>query len=154
MHKDMFWILIPAGAVSIGCAVFGVVGLFSPALLGWNAPIPLVVETGLVAFTLMPLLWILAFRLHLKSFWVYRSTRPVEMNVRIEVEEGSDHDSYFAILRHKTTDHGDDRIPVYPPNWCAKTISTDALARVYFDPKSNKPLVIELNGKRLWSMAL
>ena len=154
MHKDLFWILIPAGVISIGCAAFGFVGLFSPALLGWPSSIPIAVKIGLVVFTLMPLLWILAFRLHLKSFWVYRSTRPTEMNVRIEVAEGSDHNSYFAILRYGEMEPGDERIPVYPPNWNARAIGTDTLARVFFDPKSKKPLVIEINGNLLWSMAL
>jgi hypothetical protein len=154
MHKDLFWILMPAGVISICCAAFGFVGLFSPALLGWHSSIPLSVKIGLIVFALMPLLWILSFRLHLKSFWVYRSTHPTEMNVTIEVDEGSDHNSYFAILRCGEMGPGDERIPVYPPNWNVRTIGTDALARVFFDPKSKKPLVIEIDGKRLWSMAL
>ena len=154
MHKDLFWTLILAGAISICCAAFGFVGLFSPALLGWDSPIPLVVKIALAVLALMPLLWILAFRLHLKSFWVYRSMLPTEMNVRIEVDEGSDHNSYFAILKHGEMESGDERIPVYPPNWNARAIGTDTSALVFFDPESKRPLVIEIDGKRLWSMAL
>lgn len=154
IHRDLFRILVPAGVISVACSVFGWIGLFAPSLLGWPSSSPLVVEVLLGILAAMPLLWCLSFRLHLRSLWVYRNTRPVTMNVNVKVEEDSEATQYYALLRLPGDSNRIEQVPVYPPRWDAKSIGKETPAHVFIDPRSSKPSVIEIDGKRLWTMAL
>jgi hypothetical protein len=154
IHKDAFHILIPAGLITAGCAVFGWIGLLSPDLLDWPSPSPLIVKVGLFVLGSAPLLWFLAFRLHLRSLWVYRNTKPITMSLQIKVEKDSESTNYYALLFSAEAKGKVQEIPVYQPRWNLQLIGADEQALVFIDPKSGKPLVIEINGRRLWTMAL
>jgi hypothetical protein len=151
IHRDVVRLLISSGIVSVGCAVFGWTGLFSPESLGWPPVNPWVVKILLAVLGCMPILWFLAFRLHLRSFWVYRNTKPIRMNVGIEIEEDNESTRFYALL---TPDSGSvRRIPVYPPRWNPQLVAPNTVAQVFIDPVSGKPLVVEIDGRRLWTMA-
>ncbi len=155
IHKDMLGELVLSGTLCIGCAAFGLVGLFSPDLFGWNSPNPFLVNIGLVILVLMPFIWIPGLLLHLRSASVYRTTLPVCMNVRIEIEESDDVDipkKYFVILKKGEIESQEERIRVRTTGWNRKPIERTMSGLVFFDPESKKPLVIEIDGKRLWSM--
>jgi hypothetical protein len=152
IHGDVLRFLVPAGIVSVGCAIFGWIGLFSPRVLGWPPTNPLAVNVSLAVLGLMPLLWLLAFRLHLRSLWVYGNTKPVTMNVQVKVEEDSESTRYYALLRSDPDSEYIQQVPVYPPRWNAKSIGDWTSAYVFVDPVSAKPMVIEINGERLWTM--
>jgi hypothetical protein len=152
IHRDLFRMLVPAGIVCLACSVFGWIGLIAPNLLGWPASTPLVARVLLSVLAAMPLLWFLAFRLHLRSLWVYRNTSPVAMNVDVKIEEDSDSTQYYALLRVPGDGHRIERVPVFPPRWDVGAIGKETPARVFIDPRSSKPSVIEIDGKRLWTM--
>lgn len=155
IHKDLRVETVLSGAMCIGCAAFGLTGLFSPAFFGWKSPSPFLVKLCLAVLVSMPLVWIPGFLLNLRSTCAYKTTLPERMNVRIEVEESDDVDTparYFAILEQRRTGSGEDRIRVRAAGWNPKTSGTTISALVFFDSRSKNPLVIEIDGKRLWSM--
>lgn len=153
LHKDLALYLTCAGVISIACGIFGWVGFFAPELLGWPESTQLTLQILLVVLGCMPIMVAFAVRLHLRAYWVYRNITPEKMQVQIEIEEGSDSTSYFAVLLSSGSEQAQ-RVPVYTPGWNAKTLQGINLADVFFDPVSRKPLVIEIDGRRLWSMAL
>jgi hypothetical protein len=153
VHKDLFRYLIPGGIISILCGIFGWLGISSPNSLGWPTSSPLIVKGILVILGCMPLLWLFAYRLQLRSFWVYRHTPPVTMYLKIEIQKDSDSTSYYALLRSSPDSPLIQKIPVYPPSWKTESHIENRPARVFIDPRSAKPLVIEMGENRLWTMA-
>jgi MFS family permease len=140
-----------SGAASIGCVAFSLIGLFSPDIFGWKSPNPFLVNIGLVVLMLFPLLWIFGLLAHLRSAHAYRTTLPKSMNVRIEIVESDDVDiptKYFAVFNQGETGSGEGRIRV---RTTAKLEETTTSGLVFFDPDTNEPLVIEIDGKRLWA---
>ena len=154
IHRDLRRILVPSGLISAGCAVFGWIGLIRPGILGWGLSIPPIVKAMLFILGCMPILWFLGFRLHLRSLWVYRHVKPVTMSARVEVEEEGDHTSYYVLLESPVDNTQLEHIPVYPPQWDARSVMAGSIARVFKDPVSGRPMVIEIEGRCLWSMAL
>lgn len=153
IHRDLLHVLAPGAAGALACGIFGVVGLVAPHLLDWTSP-PLLVKIALGLLAGMPLLYIAAFRLHLKSRWVYRNTKPRTATVTVKIDESTDSTSYYVLLRFQENSEQTEEIPVYPPRWDVSAIKPETPANVFIDPRSSKPLVFEFEGKRLWSMAL
>lgn len=154
IHRDMHRVLIPAGVISVGLAIIGWIGLFRPDLLNWPSSNPVIVKGILIVLGCMPVLWFFSFRLHLRSLWVYQHVKPIMMDVKVIIEEGSDHTSYYVLLETTSASSHVQKIPVYPTRWDSRSVVEGTPARVFKDPTSGKPLVIEIDGKRLWTMAL
>jgi hypothetical protein len=74
------------------------------------------------------------------------------MNLQVKVEEDSESTRYYALLRSHLDSGHIQQIPVYPPRWNAKSIGDWTSAYVFVDPVSARPMVIEVNGERLWTM--
>ena len=144
--------LIPAALISLASAVFAAVGLIEPARLGWPAPGPWWVTTALVMLLCLPIAWLLAFRLHLRSLWIVRNETTVDMQVQLVVEEASDSTSHYACLRDSADAAVLRRVPVYPPPGDLEPLREPQPAKVYMDRVSGKPVGIEVRGRRLWAM--
>jgi hypothetical protein len=138
--------LIAAGLVSLAAAIFAAVGLTEPTLLGWPGPAPLWGRIGLVLLLCAPIAWLLVARRHLRSLWVLRNEPPVDMYVELERAEDS---LYYATLRPAPGDGVLHRLPVYPPSGNVEGLQP---AKVYMDIESGKPMIIEVQGHRLWAM--
>jgi hypothetical protein len=154
VDRDVFGKLILAGIISTVCGVFGWVGLIFPEWLGWSPETPLLVKGSLFVLGCMPLLWFFSFRLHLRSVWVYQNTKPITMYLQVQVKEDSDGKSYYALLRSDQYSQEFQQIPVYPPRWDISSMESIVPVAVFVDPASAKPMVIENDGKRLWTLAL
>jgi hypothetical protein len=102
----------------------------------------------------LPIVWLVAFWLHRRSVRVLRNQTPVEMYAQIEVVQDSDSTSYYACLRDAPGAAVLYRVPVYPPSGAVDELREPRQARVYMDRGSGKPMVIETQGKRLWTMRL
>ena len=137
--------LIAVGLVSLAAAIFAALGLTEPTMLGWPGPAPLWGRVGLVLLLCAPIAWLLAARGQLRSLWVLRNEPPVEMYVELERVQ----DGYFANLRPDPGEAVLHRVAVYPPSGNVAGLQQ---AKVYMDIESGKPMVIELEGRRLWAM--
>ena len=137
--------LVAAGLVSLAAAVFAAIGLNEPTMLGWPGPAPLWGRIGLVLLLCAPIAWLLAARGQLRSLWVLRNEPPIEMYLELEHAKGT----YYACLRAAPAEAVLHRVPIYPPS-----VAVDGLqpAKVYMDIESGKPMVIEVQGHRLWAM--
>jgi hypothetical protein len=153
-HRDLVWRLTLAGVVAALAAAFGWAGFFAPELLGWPAATPLAVDVMLLVLGALPLLWLLAFRRHLRALRLYRSGTPVTMNLHVEVESDSDSTAYFAVVGSDEVPAYSGRIAVHAPGWDVADLAGETTARVWLDPVSAKPLVFEVGDRRLWSMDL
>jgi hypothetical protein len=137
--------LVAAGLVSLAAAIFAAIGLNEPTMLGWTGPAPLWGRVGLVLLLCAPIAWLLAARGQLRSLWVLRNEPPVEMYVELERVK----DSYYANLRAAPGETVLHRVPIYPPS---ATVDGLQPAKVYMDIESGKPMVLEVQGHRLWAM--
>jgi hypothetical protein len=137
--------LVAAGLVSLAAAIFAAIGLNEPTMLGWTGPAPLWGRVGLVLLLCAPIGWLLAARGQLRSLWVLRNEPPVEMYVELERVK----DSYYANLRAAPGETVLHRVPIYPPS---ATVDGLQPAKVYMDIESGKPMVLEVQGHRLWAM--
>ena len=139
--------LIAAGLVSLAAAIFAAVGLTEPTLLGWPGPAPLWGRIGLVLLLCAPIAWLLVARGQLRSLWVLRNEPPIDMYV--ELERGEHSNAFYASLRAAPGDAVLHRVAVYPPS---VSIEGSQPAKVYMDIESGKPMVIEVEGRRLWTI--
>jgi hypothetical protein len=154
VHRDLVLRLTGAGVVAVLAATFGWVGFFAPERLGWPAATPLAVDVMLLALGALPLLWLLAFRRHLRALRLYRNGVPVTMKLHVEVESDSDSTSYFAVVGSDEVNASRGRIAVHAPGCDVADLAAETTARVWLDPVSAKPLVFEVGDRRLWSMDL
>jgi hypothetical protein len=145
--------LIPAGLISLAGGIFAAMGLLEPARLGWSVPAPLAVKVGLIALLALPVVWLLAFRHDLQSRWVLTDESPVTMYAHIETEETSDSTAYYVCLRAAADAPVQQRVAVHRPRGTLDGLRTPQAARVFIDSRSGMPLVVEVPGHRLWTMA-
>lgn len=137
--------VIAGGLVCLAAAIFAAVGLNEPTLLGWPGPAPLWGRIGLVLLLCAPIAWLLGARVHLRSLWVLRNEPPIEMYVELERVQ----DSLFANLRAAPGDTVLHRVPIYRPS---DSVEGCQPAKVYMDIESGKPMIIEVQGHRLWAI--
>jgi len=154
IHKDSYPYLIPGGLISLASGAFAAIGLLEPSRLGWTEPAPLWVKIALGLLLCLPIVWLVAFRLHLRSVWVLRNETPVEMYAQIEVVQDSESTSYYACLRDAPGGAVIHRLPVYALFGKSDLPREPQPAKVFIDRLSRKPMVIELQGKRWWTRAL
>lgn len=92
-----------------------------------------------------------------RLMWIYRNVPPEAMRVSIEIDRGSDSTNYYAMLKPTTPSKQMItrwKVAVYNPSWNVELIRNEEVrARVYSDPNSGKPAVIETDFGVLWRMA-
>lgn len=151
IHRDLYRYLIPSSIISIVSGMFGWVGLVAPQLLGWSLTTPFFVKALLFILGCLPILSFFSFRNALKSTHAFYNETPLTMYLEIETEKDSESTSYYACLQHSKEGNIVYRIPVYPPSWNCESVG-QVSAQVFIDSVSKKPLVVEVKGKRLWSL--
>jgi hypothetical protein len=153
IHKDSYPYLIPGGLIALASGVFAAIGLLEPSRLGWTEPAPLWVKIALAVLLCLPIVWLVAFRLHLRSVWVLRNETPVEMYAQIEVVQDSESTSYYACLRDAPGGAVIHRVPVYALFGKTDLPREPQPAKVFVERSSGKPMVVEMQGKRWWTRA-
>jgi hypothetical protein len=152
-------------AVIILVLIFGIISLilyFDPSLINTPAEqyqgnlIWLVLGMVFVTFGVVSFFLVGRWARHL--IWIFHNVIPVPMNLVLKVEEGSENTQYYAHLTPIVINIPDQkiwRIALWgSPHQNMKThIGRDIKAQVYFDPRSNRPAVIESEFGLLWAMA-
>lgn len=145
--------------------VFGLISLilyFDPSLL--NTPVEQYKShlVWLLVGTLFVVLAILSFflvgRWSRRLLWIVYHTVPCSMHLVLKVEEDSESTQYYAHLTPANNDPRNQRIwrialgdPLHEN--IKAIIGRDIKVQVYFDPKSDRPAVIESEFGLLWAMA-
>jgi hypothetical protein len=152
-------------SVLMGLAGLVPIGLFfDPAILGIGAKqqadyrgqsLFLMVGIGFVCFALF---FVVIFTFwSQRLLWIWQNTIPVPMNLSINIHRGMDSTTYDAILRFEASGKKDWIVGLYSPSWPQKDLQSlqnqTICAKVYFDPKSQHPAVIETELGLLWAMA-
>jgi hypothetical protein len=144
-----------------GCA--SVILFFNPALLGIAAQhqfqyrsqsIFLFVGIGFVGFAL--LFVVILTRWSRRLLWIWRNTTPTPMHLLITINRSMELTSYRAILRLNANDAQDWSVRLYSPSWPVEDLQSlqhqTIQAKVYFDPHSKRPAVMETRLGLLWAM--
>jgi hypothetical protein len=92
-----------------------------------------------------------------RLLWIWRNTLPEWMYLSIDIDRSLDSTDYSAILRVEASGDRDWSVRLYRPSWPASALQSlqnqTILAKVYFDPKSRRPAVMETEQGLLWAMA-
>jgi hypothetical protein len=76
------------------------------------------------------------------------------MQLSIGIRKSSDSTDYQAILSANSNPETAWHVTLYSPSWNVEDLQvTTTPAKVYFDPKSQRPAVIETERGLLWAMA-
>jgi hypothetical protein len=145
--------MLGAQIVSIGLILSGLIAIrlfIDPTFLGGrNANgewIWLWVGCGFILFGVFS--FITATRCVLRLMWILHNTQPRLMQLSIKIDRGMDTTDYTAILDN------DWRVRIYSPGWKVQKLQEIPIpAQVYFDPKNDRPAVIETKQGFLWAMA-
>ena len=154
-------------AVSLLVFLFGLVSLLlfiQPSLVG--TPVeqqasyrgdPIWLFVGIGFLLLATFFLIVPGRWSRRLLWILKNVKPEPMNLSIQIDKDSDHTSYFALLNADQEGlMGEARwkVSLYPPSWDITVLQGRQVpVKVYFDPESKKPGVIETQQGLLWSMA-
>ena len=100
---------------------------------------------------------IVASRKSRHLIWILDNVKPEPMKVAIEIEYWSDSVDYYAILstdRKETEGKPLGKVSLYGPVWNVEVLAGRQVpAKVYLDPKTKKPAVIETEFGLLWVAA-
>jgi hypothetical protein len=154
-----------AWSVSLLLILFGVLSLllyFRPTVIG--------VEPGSTSIYEGNLTWLVLGALFVVSGMIFLSiayrwprhllqvlsTQPAKpMRLKVEVEEDSDHTQYYANLTDSAAD-GDPkgwRVSLWAPSAdMQKLVGRELSTKVYLDPRTAEPAVIEYVDGYLWAM--
>jgi hypothetical protein len=92
-----------------------------------------------------------------RLLWIWCNTLPERMYLSIDIDRSLDSTDYSAILRVEASGDRDWVVRLYRPSWPASALQSlrnqTIPAKVYFDPKSRRPAVIETEQGLLWAMA-
>jgi hypothetical protein len=156
-HQRDIWALrrymLVAQIASIGIILFGLVAIalfIDPTFLGGrrgkSESIWLWVGCGFILFGVF--LIVVATRWTLRLMWIWRNTQPRSMQLAMKISRSSDTTDYTAILDDRW------RVRIYSPGWKVQQLQEISIpALVYFDPKTDRPAVIETEQGLLWAMA-
>jgi hypothetical protein len=85
--------------------------------------------------------------------WIQENVTPEIMNLSIAINSWSDSTDYTATLSIDAAGQKDWVVNLYRPLWDVKTVQDQLIsAKVYFDPKSQQPVVIETAQGFLWAI--
>ena len=86
--------------------------------------------------------------------WIQANVTPEIMSLSISIKSWSDSTDYIATLRIDEAGQKDWVVHIYCPSWNVETVKNQSIpAKVYFDPKSHQPVVIETAQGFLWAIA-
>ncbi len=89
-----------------------------------------------------------------RLLWIWKNVSPQLMQLSIRIKKRSDSTDYQAILSNNAGQAQTWNVTLYSPAWPVEDLQgTTTLAKVYFDPKSQRPAVIETEEGLLWAMA-
>ena len=90
-----------------------------------------------------------------RLLWIYKTTSPISMEMKLEKREDSDSTSYFAYLtREDENIHEGWKTGLYAPSFDTQPfLENENQVQVYIDPKNNHPAVIKTRQGLLWVMA-
>jgi hypothetical protein len=75
------------------------------------------------------------------------------MNLSIEVDDGSDQTTYYALLGSDDGRFGW-KLMLYSPSWDTELLGPEREdVKVYFDPENGKPAIVECKHGFLWGIA-
>jgi hypothetical protein len=149
---------------SVLVSMFGLLALYlyiSPALVGdplglnrysRSEPVWLIIGIGFIVFGIFCGVW--STRWSRRLLWIWKNVSPQSMQLSVLVEKWTDSTDYRAVLRADSNSEEVWRVSLYGPSWNVEELQrTTASAKVYFDPKSKRPAVIETEWGLLWAMA-
>jgi hypothetical protein len=163
------WITYFASSLIAGFGIIAICLFFNPAFVGVR---PEQVETyqGVwvwlvvgIMFTLFSLFGILYLgRWIRRALWLLQKVPPKRMMVSIKTVQGSDSTEYYAYLREETVEQPAWKVTLTPdpsPRGRGsfhsfrgqKYPEQEIVARVYLDPKTKKPAVIESEYGLFWA---
>ena len=88
-----------------------------------------------------------------RCMWIYRNMIPIPMILNFRIEESSDSTDYFALLESQSSQERW-QIALLPIAIKKRfSAQTNIPSRVYFDPVTQSPLVVETHEGVLWGMA-
>lgn len=90
-----------------------------------------------------------------RLLWIRENVAPSIMNLSLEVDDGSDSTTFYALLVPVAgTRNTGWRMSLWakPPN-LRRFLNKEFSSRVYFDPESGRPAVVDFDHGILWSMA-
>jgi hypothetical protein len=89
-----------------------------------------------------------------RLLWIWKNVSPQQMQLSIRIRKSSDSTDYQAILNTNLNSEIAWHVTLYSPSWNVEDLqATTTLAKVYFDPKSQRPAVMETERGLLWAMA-
>jgi hypothetical protein len=89
-----------------------------------------------------------------KLLWIWKNVSPQQMQLSIRIRKSSDSTDYQAILSANSNPATAWHVTLYSPSWKVEDLQgTTTPAKVYFDPKSQRPAVMETEQGLLWAMA-
>ena len=156
---------IIAWSASIFLAAFGVVFLLlflRPSLIGVSPDSimdyegkPIWLVFGMLFVILGMVFQRIAYRWPRHLLYVLRSQQAKPMRLQIKVEEDSDHTQYYACLSDDTGGANPKgwRVGLWAPSPDIRgLIGNELNAKVYIDPQTANPAVIEFANGYLWAM--
>jgi hypothetical protein len=89
-----------------------------------------------------------------RLLWIWKNVSPQQMQLSIRIRKSSDSTDYQAILSAYTNPETTWHVTLYSPSWNVEDLQVATTpAKVYFDPKSQRPAVMETEWGLLWAMA-
>jgi hypothetical protein len=89
--------------------------------------------------------------------WILRNVSPEAMLLSIQIDHDSDNTSYYALLSKTTGDTKEGegwKVSIYNPSWDVTGLQEiEVPAKVYQEPGTDLPAVIETEQGLLWRMA-
>jgi hypothetical protein len=160
IHRDMRWPIYVGVPLALFIAIGGLAltllyvfrhDLLLPLFGGELPPAGVAILAGFVWLLLGPVA-LYSARLHLRAHWAYKMTQPVPMKLLLKVHSSSDSTSYDGELSGYIANSDTWIGTFHSPNWDARQVQDRQTGvRVYLDPKSGVPLVVETDRGRLWT---
>jgi hypothetical protein len=155
-----------AQATSLLVFLVGVISIilfFNPALIGTpqrqqdyyrNQWVWLFIGVCFVIFAILAIIF--AARRSRRAIWILNNVEPEPMTLTIETENWSDSTDHYAVLSvDKANDKCEWRVSLYSPSWKVESLAGKKVsAKVYLDPKTKNPSVIETEFGLLWAGAV
>ncbi len=110
-----------------------------------------------VCFVIFAILFIaFAARRSRRAIWIMENVEPEPMTLTIETENWSDSTDHYALLSvNEAHDKWEWRVSLYSPSWKVESLAGKKVpAKVYLDPKTKNPSVIETEFGLLWAGAV
>ena len=113
--------------------------------------------TGLLFILFAGICILIAGRWSRRLLWIYNNVTPQVMKLSIEIDSDAERTTYYAVSGGESEENqgrGLWQVTLYRPGWDVRMLPAESVsAKVYFDPRSVRPAVIETEYGLLWSMA-